>query len=60
MGPRLKEGAIAPAMQTWEGCQSSPSNRGFAGLPQGINCPPLTSMIWPVMYPESVADARNR
>ncbi len=36
--------------------------KGIAALPrgQGMSCPPFTSMIWPVMYPDRRDEARNR
>jgi hypothetical protein len=30
------------------------------GRAYGISWPPFTSMIWPVMYPDSVGEARKR
>jgi len=34
--------------------------RGRENWPHGISCPPFTSMICPVTYPDSVFEARNR
>lgn len=37
-------------------CRANGRPPGF----QGINCPPFTSIVWPMMYPASASDARNR
>ncbi len=53
----LRHGGVNPGLPLlWNGALTQPR----AAPSYGINCPPFTSIVCPMMYPDSCSEARNR